>query len=113
MKKLILFITLLSLPFLAMSQTKTQKSPASKPNKCIEAQVKTDDVKMYRQAGTSSEIVATLKKTDQVLYHRKLNNTWAVVTLDDKVGYVLYGELTNRVAPAPETPVVALQKKRK
>lgn len=58
------------------------------------ARVATDEVKMYRQAGTSSEVVQSLKSTDQVALVRKHNANWSIVTVNGEVGYVLTSELT-------------------
>ncbi|WP_157593186.1 SH3 domain-containing protein [Rufibacter tibetensis] len=111
MKNLLIIILLITLPVVGFAQTK--KGSADHKRKCIEAQVITDDVKMYRQAATSSEILTSLKTSDEVLFLRKHNNHWAVVTVGDKAGYVLYGEITNRAVPTPTQPAIALQKKRK
>ena len=58
------------------------------------ATVSYDNVKMYRQAGTSTEILKALKYTDELVVVRKHNALWTIVTLDDQVGYVLTSELT-------------------
>jgi hypothetical protein len=54
---------------------------------------KHEDVKVYRQAGTSTEIVESLKITDEVMFVRALNQTWSIVQVNGKVGYVLTSEL--------------------
>jgi hypothetical protein len=53
-----------------------------------------DNVKMYRQPGTSTEIVKALRSTDELVVVRKHNNYWTIVTVDGEVGYVLTSELT-------------------
>ena len=53
----------------------------------------TDNVKMYRQAGTSTEILRALKSTDDVMLLRQHNNTWSIVSVDGQVGYVLTSEI--------------------
>jgi uncharacterized protein YgiM (DUF1202 family) len=58
------------------------------------ATVSYDNVKMYRQAGTSTEILRALKSTDELVVLRKHNANWTIVTLNDEVGYVLTSELT-------------------
>jgi uncharacterized protein YgiM (DUF1202 family) len=58
------------------------------------ATVSYDDVKMYRQASTSTEMLKSLKSTDELVVLRKHNAQWTIVTLDDQVGYVLTSELT-------------------
>lgn len=60
----------------------------------VVARATTDHVKMYRQAGTSTEVVRSLKKTDEVAVIRKHNANWTIVTVNDEVGYVLTTELT-------------------
>jgi uncharacterized protein YgiM (DUF1202 family) len=58
------------------------------------AQAKVDNVKMYRQAGTSTEVLKALQCTDDVAIVRKHNADWTIVTLADQVGYVLTSEIT-------------------
>jgi len=64
----------------------------------------TDNVKMYRQAGTSSDVVTSLKSTDNVVVIRKHNANWTLVTFNDKVGYVVTSELTARKSPKDLIP---------
>ena len=52
-----------------------------------------DNVKMYRQPGTSTEVVKALKSSDELVVVRKYNNYWSIVTVDGEVGYVLTSEL--------------------
>ncbi len=52
-----------------------------------------DNVKMYRQPGTSTEVVKALKSSDELVVVRKFNNYWSIVTVDGEVGYVLTSEL--------------------
>ena len=58
------------------------------------ASVSYDNVKMYRQAGTSTEVLRALKSTDQLAVIRKHNANWTIVTVNGQVGYVLTSELT-------------------
>ncbi len=58
------------------------------------AQASYDNVKMYRQAGTSTEILKALKSVDEVLVMRKHNANWTIVSVNGEVGYVLTSELT-------------------
>jgi len=58
------------------------------------AQAATDNVKMYRQAGTSTQELKSLKSTDEVVVIRKHNANWTIVTVNGQVGYVLTSELT-------------------
>ena len=57
------------------------------------ARATTDNVKMYRQAGTSSEIVQSLKSTDDLVVIRQHNANWTLVTINNQVGYVVTSEL--------------------
>ena len=57
------------------------------------AQAATDNVKMYRQAGTSTEELRSLKSTDELVIIRKHNANWTIVTVNGQVGYVLTSEL--------------------
>ncbi|KAA3438128.1 SH3 domain-containing protein [Rufibacter hautae] len=106
MKKLILVAAFLSVSTLSLAQSTKSKTGAT--TNTIPAQATANDVKMYRQAGTSSEVLMNLQTTDKIEYHRKLNSSWAVVTVGDKVGYVLFSELTN-----PKPQILAMEKKRK
>lgn len=58
------------------------------------ARAATNEVKMYRQAGTSSELLQSLKIADEVVLVRKHNADWSIVTVNGQVGYVLTSELT-------------------
>jgi len=60
------------------------------------AQVATDNVKMYRQAGTSTQELKSLKSTDELVIIRKHNANWTIVTVNGQVGYVLTSELTQK-----------------
>lgn len=53
-----------------------------------------ENVKMYRQPGTSTQVLRSLKSTDQVLVIRKHNSNWSIVTVEGQAGYVLTSELT-------------------
>ncbi len=57
------------------------------------AHAHTDNVKMYRQAGTSTDVVKALKSTDEVTVVRKHNANWTIVMVNGEVGYVLTTEL--------------------
>ena len=58
-----------------------------------------DNVKMYRQAGTSSPVVKSLKSSDEIVVIRKHNANWTLVTLDGEAGYVVTSELTASKTP--------------
>lgn len=70
------------------------------------AQASTDNVKMYRQAGTSTQEIKCLKSTDEVVIIRKHNANWTIVTVNGEVGYVLTSELT----PKKEIKNIAMAK---
>jgi len=57
------------------------------------AQASYDNVKMYRQAGTSTDVLKALKSTDEIMVVRKHNANWTIVTVNGEVGYVLTSEL--------------------
>lgn len=59
----------------------------------ILARANYENTKMYRQAGTSTEVLRSLKSTDEVVVIRKHNNNWSIVTVNGQVGYVLTSEL--------------------
>lgn len=63
-----------------------------------------NNVKMYRQAGTSSPIVKSLKSSDEIVVIRKHNANWTLVTLDGEVGYVVTSELTASKTPKLVSP---------
>ncbi len=84
MKKIFLMLALLVQTALA--------SAAVDPT--LLANATTNNVKVYRQAGTSTEVVKSLKTTDEVAIIRKHNAQWTIVTVNDAVGYVLTSELT-------------------
>jgi hypothetical protein len=52
-----------------------------------------ENTKMYRQPGTSTEILKSLKSTDELVVIRKHNAQWTIVTVGSQVGYVLTSEL--------------------
>ena len=62
-------------------------------NQAVTASARYENSKMYRQPGTSTEVLKALKSTDEIVVVRKYNNNWTIVTVDDQVGYVLTTEL--------------------
>jgi len=48
---------------------------------------------MYRQPGTSTEVLKALKSSDEIVVVRRYNSAWSIVTVDGQVGYVLTAEL--------------------
>ena len=91
MKKLLLSLALIAQVGLTMANDKANTTVV---------QVKNDNVKMFKQAGTSTPILETIATTDRVELVRKFNKDWAIVTVNNKVGYVLLTELTNLKANA-------------
>lgn len=59
----------------------------------LEVRVTANEVKMYHQAGTSSELVRSLKSTEEIFLIRQHNNNWAIVSVNGQTGYVLSSEL--------------------
>ena len=57
------------------------------------AWVNADEVKLFRQAGTSAEVLRILNRTDKLQVLRAHNKTWSIIIIDDLVGYVLTSEL--------------------
>ncbi len=58
-----------------------------------------DNVKMYRQPGTSTEVLKALKSGDEIVVVRRYNSHWTIVTVDGQVGYVLTSELAQAKKP--------------
>ncbi|WP_026462494.1 SH3 domain-containing protein [Adhaeribacter aquaticus] len=52
------------------------------------AHTKNDDVKLFKQPSTKTEVVKTLKSADDLVVVRKFNNHWTIVTVNGEVGYV-------------------------
>ena len=98
MKKLIFTFALLFSTVLAFAFPPRQQQQL--------AQASTDNVKMYRQAGTSTEEIRSLKSTDELVVIRKHNANWTIVTVDGDVGYVLTSELM----PKKENRNIAMAK---
>ncbi len=90
MKKVILSLALLVQVGFAMAGNKATAM----------AQVKHENVKMFRQAGTSTEVLETLSTSDKVEFVRKHNSQWAIVTVNGKAGYVLLSEIAQLKATA-------------
>ena len=60
----------------------------------VMASARYENSKMYRQPGTSTEVLKALKSTDEIVVVRKYNHNWTIVTVNGQVGYVLTSELT-------------------
>jgi len=76
---------------------------AAAPKITVEAQVRHENVKMFQQAATSTQVLETLNTTDRVQLVRKHNTQWAIVTVNGKTGYVLLTELANLKEAKSET----------
>ena len=72
------------------------------------ARATVDNVKMYRQAGTSSEIVRSLSSTDNLVVIRAHNANWTLVSFNNQAGYVVTSELTARKSQKHLKPEKAL-----
>ncbi|QNF32232.1 hypothetical protein HUW51_05615 [Adhaeribacter swui] len=95
MKTLLLSLALMAQVGLTMADDKMKTTPV---------QVRNDNVKMFKQAGTSTPILETLTTTDRVELVRKFNKEWAIVVVNGKAGYVLISELANlKTTPSTKT----------
>jgi uncharacterized protein YgiM (DUF1202 family) len=65
---------------------------APNPNGTLR-RVSAENVKMYIQAGTSTQVLRSLTSTDEVMVIRPHNNYWSIVSVEGQVGYVLTSEL--------------------
>ena len=59
----------------------------------VTASARYENSKMYRQPGTSTEVLKALKSSDEIVVVRRYNSSWSIVTVDGQVGYVLTAEL--------------------
>jgi hypothetical protein len=59
----------------------------------VTASARYENSKMYRQPGTSTEVLKALKSSDEIVVVRRYNSAWSIVTVDGQVGYVLTAEL--------------------
>jgi SH3-like domain-containing protein len=50
--------------------------------------VKSDGVNMYRQPGSTAEVVKVVNSTDDVLFIRKFDSQWSIVTVAGETGYI-------------------------
>ena len=71
------------------------------------ANARYENSKMYRQPGTSTEVLKALTSSDEIVVVRKFNNNWSIVTINGQVGYMLTSEL----AQAQPQPVKTLARK--
>jgi hypothetical protein len=62
-------------------------------NKAVVVSARYENAKMYRQPGTSTEILRALKSTDELVVVRRYNQLWSIVTINNEVGYILTSEL--------------------
>jgi hypothetical protein len=73
----------------------------------VVASTRYDNSKMYRQPGTSTEILKALTSNDEIVLVRKYNQSWTIVTVNGQVGYMLTSEL----AQAKHQPAKTLARK--
>ncbi|KAA5545077.1 SH3 domain-containing protein [Adhaeribacter rhizoryzae] len=64
-------------------------------NTTLETQVRHENVKMFQQAATSTNVLETLNANDRVQFIRKHNAQWGIITVNGKTGYVLLSELSD------------------
>jgi len=62
-------------------------------NTVATAHVRHENVKMFQQPGTSTEVLETLSTSDKVEFVRKHNAQWGIVSVNGKTGYVLLSEI--------------------
>ena len=76
-------------------------------NKAVTASARYENSKMYRQPGTSTEVLKALKSTDEIVVVRRYNSNWSIVMVNGQVGYVLTAELAK---PQPHNTTVIAKK---
>ena len=62
-------------------------------HQAVTASARYENSKMYRQPGTSTEVLKALKSSDEIVVVRRYNSSWSIVTVDGQVGYMLTAEL--------------------
>ncbi|MGV3505043.1 MAG: SH3 domain-containing protein [Adhaeribacter sp.] len=88
MKKLFFILALLVQTLVVSAAT-----PDFKPKVSV-SRITGENVKLYRQPGTSAEVLLSLKSSDEVEVIRQHNNYWSLVKVSGKAGYVLTSELS-------------------
>ncbi len=73
----------------------------------VTATARYENSKMYRQPGTSTEVLKALKSTDEIVVVRRYNSSWTIVTVNGQVGYMLTAELAK---PQPANTAVIAKK---
>ncbi|GEO04538.1 hypothetical protein AAE02nite_22020 [Adhaeribacter aerolatus] len=71
------------------------------------ASARYENSKMYRQPGTSTQVLRAVNSTDEIVVVRKYNSNWSIVTINGQVGYMLTSEL----AQAKPQPAKTLARK--
>ena len=87
MKKIIFTLALLVQVGFAMAAAPNKNSDVNRVT------VSNENVKMFQQAGTSTNVLATLNASDYVTFVRQHNAQWAIVTVNGQAGYVLMSEI--------------------
>jgi len=88
-------INILTICFLMLFST-AQANDKGTDKTLSQVKSKYENVKVYEQASTSTELVAVLKKDETISYLRKcvLNGGgWSIVYINGKPGYVLTSEI--------------------
>jgi hypothetical protein len=62
-------------------------------HQAVTASARYENSKMYRQPGTSTQVLKALKGSDEIVVVRRYNSHWSIVTVDGQVGYMLTSEL--------------------
>lgn len=83
MKKIMLTLALIAQIGFAMADNKVT----------VLVQARQNNVKMFQQAGTATQILENINTSDRVTFIRKFNTNWALVEVNGKTGYVLLTEL--------------------
>jgi hypothetical protein len=63
-------------------------------HQAVTASARYENSKMYRQPGTSTEVLKALKSSDEIVIVRRYNSHWTIVTVNGQVGYMLTAELS-------------------
>ena len=71
-------------------------------HQAVTASARYENSKMYRQPGTSTEVLKALKSTDEIVVVRRYNQSWSIVTVNGQVGYVLTSELAKPAKPTTQ-----------
>ncbi len=76
-------------------------------NQYTAVSVRYENVQMYRQPGTSTEVLKALQSTDEIKFVRRFNSSWSILLVNGQVGYVLTAE----IGQAKAQTIVSIAKK--